>query len=201
MTTLVPTVEPAPGPTTPRSSGRLRGWLGLASLTTLVAGGLHVVAASQHAQHGGAAVGFFLLVAAAQLGGGLGLAVFALTGTRPGSRLVLAGLAATVGMVGLFIVAHGTDLLLSYVSQQAGHDVHSTTHTGPFAAGLATRNDTLVGVREAPGLLGMGTVAAELAGVVALTALLPRTWRNRVLDALLALCGLAWLLWFAGVLA
>jgi hypothetical protein len=46
----------------------------------------------------------------------------------------------------------------------------------------------------------MATVAAELAGVAALTALLPRSWRGWALDGMLALCGIAWVLWFAGVL-
>jgi hypothetical protein len=200
MATLVPTAElPSPTAAT-RSSGRLRRWLGLACLSTLLAGGLHVAAAYQHVEHGELVVSFFLLAAAAQVGGGLALGVHAVTGMRPGRWLVLAGLGATVAMIGLFIVVHGTDLLLAHVGHQAGSDGHTAAHTGPFAAGIATRNDTLAPVREAPGALGMATVAAELAGVAALTALLPRSWRGWALDGMLALCGIAWVLWFAGVL-
>jgi hypothetical protein len=200
MTTLVPSAD-LPETAAPGSSGRLRRWLGLASLATLVAGGLHVVAAYQQVEHGELAVSFFLLAAAAQVGGGLVLGVHAVTGMRPGSRLVLAGLAATVGMIGLFIVAHGTGILLDYVGQQPGTGGHTSSHTGPFAAGLATRNDTLADVRVGPDLLGMATVAAELAAVVGLTALLPRSWRGRALNGMLTLCGIAWVLWFTGVLA
>ncbi len=200
MATLVPTAELPSATAATRSSGRLRRWLGLACLSTLLAGGLHVAAAYQHVEHGELVVGFFLLAAAAQVGGGLLLGVHAVTGMRPGRWLVLAGLGATVGMIGLFIVAHGTDLLLDYVGHQPGSDGHTATHTGPFTAGIATRNDTLAPVREAPGVLGMATVAAELAGVAALTALLPRSWRGWALDGMLALCGIAWVLWFAGVL-
>ena len=200
MTTLVPPADLS-STAAPRSSGRLRRWLGLASLATLLAGGLHIVAAYQHVEHGELVVSFFLLAAAAQVGVGLVLGVHAVTGMRPGSRLVLAGLGATVGMIGLFIVAHGTGFLLDYVGQPSGTGGHTSTHIGPFAAGIATKNDTLAGVQVRPGLLGMATVAAELAGVVGLTALLPRTWRGRVLNGMLTLCGIAWVLWFAGVLA
>ena len=200
MATLVSTAELPPATAATRSAGLLRRWLGLACLSTLLAGGLHVAAASQHVEHGELVVGFFLLAAAAQVGGGLVLGVHAVTGMRPGRWLVLAGLGATVGMIGLFIVAHGTDLLLDYVSHQPGTEGHTAAHTGPFATGIATRNDTLAPVREAPGALGMATVAAELAGVAALTALLPRSWRGWALDGMLALCGIAWVLWFAGVL-
>jgi hypothetical protein len=200
MATLVSTAELPSATAATRSSARLRRWLGLASLSTLLAGGLHVAAAYQHVEHGELAVSFFLLAAAAQVGGGLVLGVHAVTGMRPGRWLVLAGLGATVGMIGLFIVAHGTDLLLDYVGQHPGAGEHTGTHTGPFAAGIATRNDTLAPVREAPGSLGMATVAAELVGVVGLTALLPRTWRGWALDGMLALCGIAWVLWFTGVL-
>ena len=200
MTTLVPSADLS-ATAAPGSSGRLCRWLRLASLATLVAGGLHVVAAYQQVEHGELAVSFFLLAAAAQVGGGLVLGVHAVTGMRPGSRLVLAGLVATVGMIGLFIVAHGTGVLLDYVGQQPGTGGHPSSHTGPFAAGIATRNDTLAAVPVRPDLLGMATVAAELAGVVGLTALLPRTWRGRALNGMLTLCGIAWVLWFTGVLA
>ena len=199
MTTLVPSAD-LPATAAPGSSGRLHRWLGLASLATLVGGGLHVVAAYQQVEHGELAVSFFLLAAAAQVGGGLVLGVHAVTGMRPGSRLVLAGLVATVGMIGLFIVAHGTGVLLDYVGQQPGTGGPPSSHTGPFAAGIATRNDTLAAVPVRPDLLGMATVAAELAGVVGLTALLPRTWRGRALNGMLTLCGIAWVLWFTGVL-
>jgi hypothetical protein len=36
--------------------------------------------------------------------------------------------------------------------------------------------------------------------VLALTALLPRSWRGRALNALFALGALAWVLWLTGVL-
>jgi hypothetical protein len=121
-------------------------------------------------------------------------------GQWPDRRLLVAGLAGTVVLIGLFVVAHTTDLLLAYVSHQPGDGAHTAVHTGPFAAGVATRNDTLDAVREAPGLVGMLTLALEVGTLMVLTALLPRRWRGRVVNSLLALGGIAWLLWLIGVL-
>ena len=179
---------------------RLRPALCAGALTAVAAGGLHVIAAAQHVEHGGPVVGFFLLVAAAQVGGGLWLALHGWVRQWPDRRLVVAGLLATVALIGLFVLAHTTDLLLTYVTHKAGHSGHTEIHTGPFAAGVATRNDTLAGVREAPGPVGLFTVALEVGTLMVLTALLPRLWRGRVVNGLLALGASAWVLWLTGVL-
>jgi hypothetical protein len=188
-------VRPASAP-----ADRLRPWLGACALGAVAAGGLHLAAAAQHLEHGDLVVGFFLLVAAAQVGGGVWLALKAWQRLRPDPRLLLVGVLGTVALIGLFVVAHSTDLLLGYVSTTSAHGGHTAVHTGPFAAGLSTRNDTLEPVREAPGVLGTLTVALEVAVLMALAALLPRRWSGRVANCLLALGGLAWMLWLTGLL-
>jgi hypothetical protein len=188
-------VRPAVAP-----ADRLRPWLGACALAAVAAGGLHVAAAAQHLDHGSLVVGFFLLVTAAQVGGGAWLALQAWLRLRPDPRLLLLGVVGTVALIGLFVVAHTTDLLLGYVSHPPAHSGHTAVHTGPFAAGLSTRNDTLEPVREAPGVLGTLTVVLEVAVVMALTALLPRRWGGMVCNGLLALGGLGWVLWLTGFL-
>lgn len=183
------------------SAAPFRRWLWGGALAALTAGALHVVAAFDHAHHGDVVVGFFLLTVLAQVGGGLFLALHAWTGLLPDRRLVLAGLVGTVGLIALFVVAYSTDLLGSYTAVQVGaHGDHAAHASGPFAAGLPTRNDTLTGVREAPGVVGLLTVGAELVTTLVLVALLPRTWRGRVTNVLSALAALAWVLWFTGVI-
>jgi hypothetical protein len=189
-----------PAPVASTRADHLRAWLWAAALVAVAAGVLHLVVAGQHVQHGGVAVGFFLLVAAAQVGGGVWLGLQACLRSRPDPRLLLLGLLGIVALVALYVVAHTTDLLLGYVSHPPSHDGHTAVHTGPFAAGLTTRNDTLGPVREAPGALGTLTVGLEVGLLMALTALLPGRWRGSVANGLLALGGLGWVLWLTGFL-
>lgn len=174
-------------------------WLCAGAVTAMAGGALQVVTAVRHVEHGGLVVGFFLLVAAAQIGGGAWLAMHALTGLPPDRRVLLVGLLGTTALIGLLVIASTTDLLLAYVSRAPGHS-HPALHAGPFAAGVSTRNDTLESVREAPGPIGTLTVALAVGTLAALTGLLPRRWRGRVTSGLLAVGGIAWLLWLTGLL-
>jgi hypothetical protein len=191
---------PAP-PSSPPRAPALRRWCALAAATTAAAGVLHVFAAVDHVGAHEVVVGFFLVTALGQLASAGGLAVAAVTGERPDSRLVAGILVATVGLVVLYLVAHTTDLLAEFTVHDgpAGlEDPHGADHnlaTGPVALSGAP-----VGSGEPPGLLGTATVAVELLSVVALTALLPPHRRRLSGNVLLVLGAGAWLLWLTGVL-
>src|SRR3954454_2961912 len=129
----------------------VRAWLWVSASLALATGGLHVVAAAQHVQPGGLVVGFFLLVTLAQVGGGLWLALHAVTRMQPDRRLVLAALAATVGLVALFVVASSPALSAGSRTPPAPHAGH-TAPAGPFAAGLPTIASNAQ-IRETPGIL------------------------------------------------
>jgi hypothetical protein len=151
-------------------------------------------------------VGFFLLTAFAQTGIGIWLVLGSWLGKAPGTGALAAALIGTVGLVCLYLVAHTTDLLVGFTAHPAGsaHGGHAgAAHSA--GASIATTGPVALGT-EAPTapepatLLGGVTVAVELLLVLALTALLPRTWRGRTTNALLALGGLAWAGWLTGVL-
>jgi hypothetical protein len=208
-------VDVSPTPIPARAHSR---WLWAAVLTVATAGALHIAAAADHLEAGQLAVGFFLLTAFAQLGFAAWLVVSAWAGAAPSRQVVALALIGTVGLVVLYVVAHTTNLLDAFaVPHDAGTGHHAVGTTTPSQVDPATGVDLSAGhavqsggevalaaetaaVRHAPGLLGTATVTAELLAVAALTALLPSSWRRRTTDALLALGGLAWALWFAGVL-
>ncbi len=201
MTTLLPRTEAAGDRAGPRPHW---GWIAAGGLAA--AGGLHVAAAADHLDAGDVVAGFFLVVAAAQLGAGAWLAVGSVTRIGRPPRPVAAVLAATVGLVLLYLVVHTTDLLAGVVGADhhgaTGSATHGAAHdgssgpAGPVALGLAPAE-----AGSTPGLLGTVTVAVELVTVLALTALLPATHRRRAANSLLALGALAWVAWFTGVLA
>jgi len=189
----------------PRVPYRRSVWRWAAAATAVAAGGLHIAAAVEHLGAHDVVVGFFLLVALGQIGFGAWVAVSSWAGIRPDVRLVALALIGTVGLVGLYLVAHTTDLLAAFQVHDtaAGHhggttgilQGHSTETSGPVALGLEP-----VSTPEPAGLLGTATVAAEMLTVLALTALLPERRRSRATDALLCLGGAVWLLWLTGVL-
>lgn len=224
MTTL--TEEPAALSRILRPSRTLRRWLSAAALGLATAGALHVAAAVDHLPAGELAVGFFLLTAAAQVGLAAWLVVRRWAGSPPDPRLVALTLLGTVALLGLYLVSYTTDLLDAFtVTDGAGARGHSSSsaehgRTAPTSSGIdpATGVDLSTGAvipsgapvaltgepvdaGHGPGALGTATVAAELLTVAALTALLPRTWRGRATNALLAVGVLTWGLWFTGVLA
>jgi hypothetical protein len=203
-----------------RAGRALSRWLLVGGIGAGAAGGLHVAVAVDHLEAGELAVGFFLLTAAAQLGLAGWLLVSGWTGLRPDLRLVFLALLGTVALIGLYLVAHTTGLLDAFaVHDASGHagGTHGATGHTPgidpvtgvdYSTGVANRPGGPVAMagevapaEYAPGILGLVTVAAEAVLIAALSALLPTTWRRRTVNGLLGLGGLAWVLWFTGVLA
>jgi hypothetical protein len=200
-----------------RSSAR---WQLVAALGLVTAGGLHVAAAVDHLSAGQLAVGFFLLTALAQAALAAWLVLGAWAGTRPDRHLVAVALLGTVGLLGLYVVAHTTGVLDSF----AVHDAAAAGHLHDVPGRVTTAVDPVTGVEFAQGMprgssgpvamdglsvssgghgpeaVGTAVVTAELLAVAALAALLPTSWRGRTLDALLVLGGSAWALWLTGVL-
>jgi hypothetical protein len=196
-------------------------WLRIGALGAASAGGLHLAVAAGHVGAGDLTVGFFLLTAFAQLGLAAWLLLNSWTGSRPGAAVVTLALAATVGLIGLYVVAHTTGLLDAFT---AGHGTgaesvggHGGTAHDPgidpvtgvnLSDGVAAQTTGPVSMagdaslaRHEPGLLGSWTVAAEALTIAALAALQPAAWRRRTTNAALVLGVLAWGLWFTGVLA
>ena len=196
-------------------------WLRLGALGAAAAGGLHVAVAADHVGAGEVAIGFFLLTAAAQLGLAVWLLLTSWTGAAPDLRLVALALLGTVVLVGLYVVSYTTGLLDAFAvpAGSAGHDagLHAGSAHDPgidpitgvdYSTGIAIQTEGPVAMagdiapaRHAPGALGLATVAAEGLLIAVLAALQPATWRRRTINGLLALGGLAWALWFTGVLA
>jgi hypothetical protein len=186
-------------------------WWWTASLAAAGAGALHVAAAAGHLAAGDLVVGFFLLTALAQLGLGAWLFAAARTG-RAGARPLAVAVAGTTVLVGLYLLVHTTDLLAGLTGHSSGPAAGHVHGDGAVAAAhaagasIATDGPVALGEQptagtEAPGLLGTATVALELLGIAAMSALLPRAWRTRVVNALLVLGALAWALWLTGLLA
>jgi hypothetical protein len=195
-------------------------WQLVAALGLAAAGGLHVAAAVDHLSAGQLAVGFFLLTALAQAGLAAWLVLGAWAGTRAGRQLVATALLGTVGLLTLYVVAHTTGLLDAF----AVHDAAASGHAHDVPGRETVAVDPVTGVRFADGMPlgssgpvamdGLPTSSARTARrrsarrwsppscwtVAALAALLPASWRGRALNALLVLGGLAWALWFTGVL-
>jgi hypothetical protein len=173
------------------------GWVLAAALATGGAGALHVAAAVDHAAASDLVVGFFLLTAFAQFGIGTWLLLGTWLGRRPGIEPVALALAGTVVLVGLYLLAHTTGLFTGLLAHDAGsgHTGHGVAIEGPVSLAGGPSS-----APEPADLLGATTVALELLSVLALTALLPRTWRGRTLNALLVLGGVAWAAWLTGVL-
>ncbi|HEY4605345.1 MAG TPA: hypothetical protein VIH08_13520, partial [Blastococcus sp.] len=163
-------------------------WRWVAAVSAAVAGGLHIAAAVEHLGTP-LAVAFFLVVALLQLGLGAWVAVSTWAEVGPDVRLLTLALAGTVALVGLYLVAHTTDLLAAFHVDRAsgaGHhgttrapQGHSTETSGPVALGTEP-----VAGRESVGLLGIAAVTLEMASVLAFVALLPGRWRDHAANAL-----------------
>ncbi len=202
-----------------RSRGLAR-WSAVGALAAGASGALHVLVGAEHQDAGGLAVGFFLLAALAQLGLACWLVIHRVTGLHPDRRFVTLALVGTVALLGLYVVAYSTTLLDSFAvahgADAGGHGTHETTGHDPgidpvtgvdYSTGVAVQTSEVVAmagettpVRHDPGSLGPWTAGAELLTVAALVALQPAAWRRRTTNVLLALGGLAWALWFTGVL-
>jgi hypothetical protein len=176
-----------------------RRWGWAAAAATATAGVLHLVATVDHLGARELVIAFFGLTALGQLAAAAGLAMVGVTGERPSVTVVSGLLAATVGLICLYLVAHSTDLLAGSTAgagEGGGSHAHGAEPTGPVSLGT----DPTVLAAEPPGLLGTLTVATELVAVVSLIALLPPRRRRLAGNVVLALGGAAWLLWLAGVL-
>jgi len=143
------------------------------------------------------------------------------TGFRPDRRFVTLALGGTVALIVLYVIAYTTSLLDAFaVAHDSGahsESAHAASNHDPgidpvtgvdYSTGIANRSGGAVAmegevapVRHAPGTLGQATVTAELVLIAALAALQPATWRRRTVNGLVGLAGLAWALWFTGVLA
>ena len=170
------------------TSDALRRWCWVAVAGTAAAGVLHLAAAVEHLGASELVIAFFGGTGLAQLAAAVVLAMGAVTRVPPRPAVLCALLAGTVGLLCLYLVAHGTDLLAG-LTAGAGPDGAAHAHGGGTTAGV-----------EPPGVLGTVTVAAELVAVLALTALLPPRARRLAGDVVLVLGGAAWVLWLTGVL-
>jgi hypothetical protein len=183
-----------------RAEHRTSLWSWTAILGLAATGVLHLLAAAGHVDHSTVVVGFFLAVAAGQIGAAGLLFVLSRPGLRLSPGLLGAGIAATVALIGLYLVAARTGVFADLLGQGTGTGHHAgpgrPVETGDSLVSL----DQPVVLPVSPGVLETAVLGLEVLTVVALTALLPRTWRGRVVDALCALGALTWLLWLTGVL-
>jgi len=192
----------------------LRRWQGTAAVALGTAGALNLAAAVQHLSGGNAVVGFYLTAAVALAGAAVRLAAGGWTGLRPPVGLLVLVIAGTLVLLGVYLVAQTTDLLGAFTVTGfgSGHDHGTDLAPDPatgldFSQGVAFQfqgpvplDGAVPAPENRPTGVDVATTATELVALVALTALLPRTWRGRTLDAVLALGGVAWLLWLTGVL-
>jgi hypothetical protein len=200
MSSAVPTAEAGPrdAAASPRSF-----WRWAAAVSAATAGGLHVAAAAEHLGAHDLVVGFFLLVALMQLGLGAWVAVSTWADVQPDVRLLALTLVGTVALVGVYLLAHTTDLLAAFQVHDAtgahhggtsgAPQGHSTETVGPVALALEP-----VPAREPAGLLGTATVTLEMGTVLAVTALLPGRWKSGAVNGLLCLGVGTWVMWLAG---
>jgi small-conductance mechanosensitive channel len=165
------------------------GWALASSLAA--AGGLHVAAALA-LDEGALATAFFWLSAAGQFGAAVWMAACLRTRRSQPAWWTALTLVGTIGLIALYVLVHGTDLLSSVAGHH--HEAHDS-HTAQAATAGHQLFDT-----DLHGLLGAGTVAVELITVLASAALLPIRWRRASLNGLLASAGLLWALWLAGVI-
>jgi len=180
-------------------------WLGVTVAAMAAAGGLHLAAAATHLSSGDLVVGFFGLTGFAQLATATAVFVVLIGAQRRqeprsamGTALVLLAAAMTVGLLCLYVVVHGTDLLAGPLERSAagaaGAIDHGGTHEGTSSNPVAT------GARHPVDALGTTTVAVELLALTGALALLPAAIRRRATDVLLLIGLLGWALWLTGAL-
>ena len=168
-------------------------WGCTVAVTLAAAGGLHVAAALA-LDEGALPTAFFWVSAAGQFGAAAWMAVCLRNGRAQPAWWTALTLVGTVGVIALYFVVHGTDLLASV----AGHH-HETLGAHAAHDGLVPEGHQLFGT-DLHGLLGAGTVVVETFTVLATAALLPTRWRSTAANWLLASGGLLWALWLAGVI-
>jgi hypothetical protein len=186
-------------------------WVGITVTATVAAGGLHLAAAATHASAGELVVGFFGLTGFVQLATAAAVFVVLVGAQRRGEAsgtvatgLVLLAAAMTVGLLCLYVVVHGTDLLAGPLERSAadasGAAGHAhTTLGGSGHTGVASSTSVVAG-REPVDALGTTTVAVQLLALTGYLALLPGRLRRRATDVLLLVGVLGWALWLTGAL-
>lgn len=192
MTTQL--VRVAPTSARPPGPGRAPGaWGRVLAVTLAAAGGLHVAAAL--ALHEGTLpTVFFWLSAAGQFGAAAWMAACLRNGRPQAAWWTALTMVGTVGLIGLYFVVHGTDLLAGVAGHHGEALAAHAVHGGTTADG-----DPLFDT-DLHGLLGAATVAAETLAVIATAALLPAHWRKAGSRALLGSAALLWALWLAGLI-
>jgi hypothetical protein len=186
-------------------------WLGVTVAATAAAGGLHVAAAATHSTSGDLVVGFFGLTALVQLATAATVFVVLVgEGRRRSPRgglatlLLLGAAAMTVGLLCLYVVVHGTDLLAGPLERAAAgaSSVAGHAHAASDAAGHigVASSTTTAGAHEPVDALGTTTAVVELLALTGFLALLPGWIRRRATDVLLVLGVLGWALWLTGAL-
>jgi hypothetical protein len=172
-------------------------WRWTAAGAVGLAGGLHAVAAVQHAGEAPTLAAGFVATALVQLGTAGWLALGA-RGSGWGTRTVVLALGSTVAFLLVLLVAHTTTWLPvlhdGAAGAHGGHGGHSTA-TGPVALGLDAPAEV-----EPLGVLGTATGLAEVVAVLGLVALLPPRARSRTTTGLLVLGLATWAAWLTGLL-
>jgi hypothetical protein len=180
-------------------------WLGVTVAAMAAAGGLHLAAAATHTSSGDLVVGFFGLTGLVQLATAAAVFVVLVGAQRRqeprgaiATALVLLAAAMTVGLLCLYVVVHGTDLLTGTLERSAagaaGAVEHAGGHEGTSSSTAAT------GGRHPVDALGTTTVVVELLALAGSLALLPAWIRRRATDVLLLIGALGWALWLTGAL-
>jgi hypothetical protein len=179
-------------------------WLGVTVAAMAAAGGLHLAAAATHTASGDLVVGFFGLTGLVQLATAAAVFVVLVGAQRRqeprgaiATALVLLAAAMTVGLLCLYVVVHGTDLLTATLERATAGAAGAVEHGGH--AGTSA-NTAATGGRHPVSALGTTTVAVELLALSGSLALLPATIRRRATDVLLLIGVLGWALWLTQAL-
>lgn len=153
----------------------------VAALSAMMAGGIHLAVAPEHAAVSSSIAGFFVVLGVGQL----------LLGASFRWRLspaVLAGaIGVHLGVITLYVASRTVDL--PFVPP---HDpAHEIGHL-PVEGGVGNGIPIYPGSRIEPvGTLDVACLLAELVLIAALTGMLPARWRHRTANVLLAMVVLA----------
>ncbi len=148
----------------------------VAALSAMMAGGIHLAVAPEHATVSSSMTAFFVALGVGQL----------LLGASFRWRLtptVLAGaIAVHLGVIALYVASRTVDL--PFVPP---HDAaHEMRHL-PVEGGVGNGIPVYPGSRIEPvGVLDVVCLVAELVLIAALTGMLPPRWRRVILDVMLA---------------
>lgn len=172
-------------------------WRWAAVLGTATAGVLHGLAAVDHLSQQPTLAAAFVGTALLQ-SGAAGWLALGPRGSGWDTRAVGLVLAGTVVLLLAFVAAH-TTTWLGDLHAGAGHGAHATGHATVSQVPVAL-GSTAPAAPTPAGPLGTATAAAELLGVLGLTALLPPRARSAATSGLLVTGLLVWGAWLTGLL-